>query len=108
MPAQVQGISFLREGQRRAPWQVRALALVHAPGSAKAPSVSDSMSALGIYALDRAGRQLPGGPAQTEMSVQRTAFERRSHYRLAIRGQEEGRVELAAVLFIWGSMHTGF
>ena len=72
------------------------------------------MSALGIYALDRAGRQLPGGlliqgwPAQTEMSVQRTAFERRSHYRLAIRSQEEGRVELAAVLFIWGSMLTGF
>ena len=67
VPAQVQGISFLRDGQRRAPGQVRAwdLALVHAPGSAKAPSVSDSMSALGIYALDRAGRQLPGGPAQT-------------------------------------------
>ena len=49
-----------------------------------------------------------GWPAQTEMSVQRTAFERRSRDRLAIKGQEEGKVELAAVLFIWGSMHTGF
>ena len=109
-------ISFLRDGQRRAPGQIRALdlALVHAPGSAKAPSVTDSMSALGIYNLDRAGRQLPdgllkwGGAAQTEMSVQSTAFERRSRDRLAIKGLDLGRVELAAVLFIWSTVHTGF
>lgn len=55
--------------------------------------------------MDRAGRQLPGGlliqgwPAQTEMSVQRTAFERRSRGRLAIRSQEEGRVEMTVRIF---------
>ena len=51
---------------------------------------------------------IQGWPAQTEMSVQRTAFERRSRDRLAIRSHTLGRVELAAVLFIWSSMHTGF
>ena len=42
---------------------------------------------------------IQGWPAQTEMSVQRTAFERRSRDRLAIRSQEGGRVEMTVRIF---------